>query len=448
MIGVDGDPSSLPRWSLEDLNALALAEPRDPHLREHQEFLHHTFNTHFAVRSGLDGDALADAGWGLVVAERTSSDVVEALAPLIASRRREAGGERLRTLIYRSGESPAAFLGRHGQGPGPVEPEKVPYYLLLLGPPTDIPFDVQQCLGVKYAVGRLDFETADGYRKYAENVLRCEDRGLRLRRRVALFGPRHDAVTTRSHAFLSSLQRRLEAVGGWCVESFLEERADRQNLLGLLAGEAPPAFLLSVCHGKGLPPGHPDQRGLQGAQLCQPSTDQPRRADTLEAQDLGDVEGGTPGQIFFMNGCFSAGTPRHNSYRHRGEADVCAEEAFTSRLAQKLLAHRAGPVAVIGHVDRTWNYTFEWPEVGTQTSVFESASRALMTGQRVGQAVEESFGHRFAELSVLFSNWQEECRYGRPPGLTLSQLWTARNDAKSVIILGDPAVRLAVDFYD
>ena len=42
--------------------------------------------------------------------------------------------------------------------PRVVDPRKVPYYLLLLGSPGQVPFDVQYQLGVSYAVGRLDLE--------------------------------------------------------------------------------------------------------------------------------------------------------------------------------------------------------------------------------------------------------------------------------------------------
>lgn len=427
-----------------------MAEPSDEHLREHQELLHRRQQVHLSVKSGLDSNSLAEAGWGVVVADSEPDEVLDALGPLIDWRCDETGDASVRKFVYRKEESKHAFLSRYDLAPGPVDPARVPYYLLIVGPPTDIPFSIQQALGVQHAVGRLDLAAIDDYRSYAQHVVHCEQAKRRLERRLALFGPRHDEVTAQSTKLLAHLQEVLAGVEGWGVESFLGSQADRRRHLDLVVGTSPPAFLLSVCHGKGFPLGHPDQRTMQGAQMCQPPDMSSSSYPCVAGGDIDPRRSGSQGQIFFMNSCFSAGTPRHNSYRHRGgnEKELCAEEPFTAHLAQQMLAHPEGALAIIGHVDRTWNYTFRWPGVRRHTTVFESASWALMQGQRVGMAIEESFGRRFAELSVEFASCQEECRYGLDPGMTLCQLWTARNDAKSVVVLGDPAVRLAVDFDD
>ena len=449
----DAGPLPIPPGSIESMVEMALEAPADERLSEYRELIHRREGKFLLLKEGLDPENLREAGWGLVVPETVSTEVIEALQPLIDKRCQETGESRPRQLTYRAGESGAGFLTRYGLGPGPVDPSRVPYYLLLVGPPTAIPFAFQQYLGVKHAVGRVDFEVVSDYQSYAENVVRCEQTACRLERRVGLFGPLHDEMTQQSNEYLfHPLQEALGVVDEWKVDSYLGPEAKKECHLDLVGGSSPPAFLLSVCHGLGWQYGHHGQRDFQGAQVCQPpGTGMDQGHSYVAGDDIDRCQRGPQGQILFMNGCFSAGTPKYNTYRHRGreEDDLCAPEPFTARLAQRLLAHPEGALAVLGHVDRTWNYTFRWPGPDLpQVAVFESASRALMQGRRVGAAIEQSFGHRFAELSVQLAEIQNDCAFGYEPGLHLRRVLTARNDAKSVVVLGDPAVRLAVEFAD
>jgi hypothetical protein len=456
--------------------AYARGERPDPERLKELEYLQQVREGTYAFE-GNTADP-AEVGWGVLIRPDEPDEVQQEVRRLYQHRAGSVPAEYLHWLEYPvggSGQDHSKWLQNHEVAVGAPEPEKVPFYLLVVGGPDRIPYSFIQGLSPEYAVGRLDFTGPDGkqdvaaLRAYIDALIAYESPGHKpaTARRLALFAPRHEFnefdVT---HASVRRLVRPLAGLppeeGGEAKPGVAQEAgwgdpllavaqdATKDRLATLLkpaGGERPPALLFTASHGIVYPRGHEDQRSRQGALLCQEwgGLGSAKPEQYFTAADL-PAEATLHGMIPFIFACFGGGTPTHDSFLQvEGQAHELADTPFTAALPQMMLA--AGALACFSHVDRAWASSFHKRLVNAQNRPFRVGLKRLMQGHTIGFAMRFFFD-RYAALSTTLASAQSRVLNNKakpddtPEALTWR--WVERNDAEGYALLGDPAARLRV----
>jgi hypothetical protein len=463
--GIDGTTGDyLLALQPKEIAALWQGETVDPdHLRDLRERNQRAKEDVFAAMPGVDTGDLAEAGWGIIFPHDSDPAIEGALAKLIDHRREQAEKtDKRRFKIFRGvdgyqpEEKPLEFLVRHGSGYGYADPDELPFYLLLVGDPTEIPFSFQYQLDVQRAVGRIAFDSIEGYEQYARSVVQAEQAEPRPRT-ATFFGVRNaddPATNLSATALVAPLAERIgEKCPTWKdgIRTVLGADATKARLGRLLGGDETPTFLFTASHGMGFPKDHARQHEDQGALLCQdwPGPKAWRghgeipKDFYLAADDIPD-DAQLHGTMAFHFACYGAGTPSQNDFAHLKlkEPMEIASAAFVAALPRRLLGHPGGSaLAVIGHVERAWSYSIAW-DGDPRLNAFIATLQLLLEGQPVGAALD-AFNLQYAELSSLLAEEWKQARFGKViDEFYVSRLWTADNDARSYVIAGDPAVRL------
>lgn len=407
---------------------------------------------------GIDPRELSQTGWGVIAHRDEDPRVVEALEPLLQLRREQAEGRYKQFLGAEngySGQTHKDFLDDVEMGDDPVDPDRLPYYLLLVGDPTRISYDFQQQLDVQYAVGRICFDSPEQYRRYAESVVAAETSNAPRLRKAAFWSVRTPgdlATELSADRMVEPLVRFLlgMAADGWEVSQTIGDGATKSALGELLGGRDTPAVLFTASHGVGFERSDPRQRDQQGALLCQDWPGVQHGIDESHYFCAHDVAAGADvhGLIAFLFACHGAGVPKVDQfalYERRRRPKPLAPEPFVARLPQHLLAHpNGGALAVIGHVDRAWAFSFLCRNGGSQLGAFNRVLELLLKGFPVGCAME-AFNLKYAKIAADLTLAIQKLHYKEGVGKQeIANLWAANNDARGYCVVGDPAVRVAV----
>lgn len=418
--------------------------------------------TEFLAVSEVDPNNLAEAGWGIILPSGLDPAIRNALEPLIELRRRQVGDPNLFRVFdgpagYQDGDTVRSWLDRFSVGLATVDPALgVPLYLVVVGTPSQIPFEFQYLLDTYWCVGRLCFDHPAEYRAYAEGVVAYETAAtVPHARRLAIFNTRNlgDRATGLLHnqvalPFVNGAgpQKPLGQKQGFQMQPFLADDATKQNFTLLLRGKAPggpPALLFSGSHGVGFDASDSQQASRQGAILCQDWEGGPvSPGQYFAACDLPE-DASLSGLIHFFFACYGGGCPMFDNYSSLpdGSPKQIAAAPMVARLPQMMLTR--GAQAVLAHIDRAWSYSFQAGRSAPQIQDFRDVMVRIMRGERVGQCTDQ-FNLRWAVLSAELADLQRQRTLlpGQVSDAILANRWVARDDARNYVLLGDPAVRL------
>jgi hypothetical protein len=456
------------RPTLEDGLPLesALSQPRPPD----SEMPKHLWDA-----SGDPNDLPAQR-WGVVVPEGPAGDRLLALIEPLRRLRQEEQGAPVR--VYRAPpnlDAPTAARWKNRVLHDESVPEAdQPRYLLLLGDLDQLSLELQQVLGGDGFIGRLAFSQDRDYEAYVDKVLRWA-RNPSSNQARALFYTAHDgtgATTVGYRALitpsLKSCRERLE-LGDFPAREILElgDMADWSvNKLLEQAALPEPGLLFSLSHGLGAPRqgwrSVDEQHALQGAMSL-------GAQDALDASALAN-RSFLPGGIWFYLACFGAGTPSRSAFhtwlsrlreagQFSGRLDRLlaslpreGERPFVAALPKAVLANPQGPLAVVGHMDLAWTYSFQ--DLGktakNRPSRFMGLMRSMVSGRRAGVglgALLRFFNEANVELTSLYDQEEEARTQGRTNPVDQTQrahLWMLRQDLSGYVLLGDPAAHLPV----
>lgn len=396
------------------------------------------------VHLGVDLRDLSQSGWGLIFSEADPLNAVirNALCPLLEFRAR-ATGSLYHEYPYRLSESAQEFLSRHGVGPGHIYPDRVPYYLLVVGSPEQIPQEFIYQLCAQRAVGRIFFETLDEYRNYALSVVAVEIEIALRKKKVILFAPQNpgDRVTEVACESLARPLTRLLSSSflGWEVESLLAESATKSSLVSVFE-ENNAALLFTASQTATFGQADPRQLSQQGAIVCQEwlGPGFPLEPESYFSADDIPANSGLHGLISIHLGSYTAGMSGRDYFNPR---DV-PHPAFLSRLGQQLLGRPGGgALAVIGQFERSGTFDLR---ADSEVNVFESTLRLLMEGYPVGVAMD-FLNQRNVEMSASMEELLEASLLRGDfldREVDLRELLTAFRAARVYTLLGDPAARL------
>ena len=424
---------------------------------------------------GGDTNALDAQGWSVIIPEGDAGRrLLDLAAPLIKLREEQQGyPAKIYVAPAKCDQTEAMAWRKKYYASGATTEDEQPLYQLILGNLDQVALSIQQVQGSRNLVGRLAFDTDDGYRAYIDKLLRAEAAPAPSNAGRGLFYTVHDGTRATRAGYDALMTPGVALANRKVMERKLPAREivafgdqtipTRDELLSKVAA-IDPAVLFTLSHGAGAPrmgwKSVDRQRKEQGAMSF--GSD-----GLLLGSDVADKPF-LPRGIWFMLACYGAGTPSNSAYRHWLESLAQAgqfpgapakvldglpkegDPPFIAALPQAVLANPNGPLAFLGHIDLAWTYSFLDLDTGSavqRPGKFVQIVAELLKGNRCGLAIQSlslALDDVNTELADLYNREATGVTSNAELQAQRGHLWMLRQDLAGYVLLGDPAARLAV----
>jgi len=334
-----------------------------------------------------------------------------------------------------------------------------PRYIMIVGGPHDVPYHFQSELDIGANVGRVDFDSIEDLQKYIQKVIRIEQSNNAVTNGGTTFfatnGGETDPTYYSHHFLVNPLKDHVRDVMNRNVTELVEDNATKKKLLDNLKNSKS-SLIFTASHGMGAPGADADtQKRVTGAICCQ---EEPGRSDEgdwlLTAEDIPNTdEPFLEGSVIFQFACLGYGTPKMSDLNHWfpqnwGFPQQIAHDDFTSALPKKLLAHKRGPIAYIGHLDNALLHGFDDPDnPGTDIQSprivpFLSCVEKILSSHSVSEAMNdmnEKYSSQAVKIMRLNDDHQKKDIEDSVYFTQLSDAFLTGIDARNFMLMGDPA---------
>jgi hypothetical protein len=412
--------------------------------------------------------ASAGVGWGVILPEQpgTPADAAEDLAgapepirALIADRKAKQGDvpvfrydkswEYRHSLLRSRARGKAYALSATPYG---LKADEVPYYLLICGSPSAIPWECQYFLNGTHAVGRLDLDDV-GLGHYVKALIAgwpaAPEKPTADLKRAVVWAVDHSAMdithlmrqviaTPLYDKYSTDLDMKAELLAG--------NDAGGGALIQKLA-QTRPGLVVTTSHGQTAPTAEAKQDEMK-ATLGIPVD----RDYRMLAVDKLLAKWDAYGAVWYAHACCSAGGDGLNRFDQmlapgsQPEAVLAAVARLgpvSAPLPRALLGAERPIRAFIGHVEPTFDWTLRHPFMGQDLTplLVQSLYDNLYNHHPVGHALRSWF----RQLGGLRDSYEREKKLVvQQPNALGPLLYSAlaAKDVESTVVLGDPTAVL------